>query len=112
MAATGIAAVALGMLSSGGVANASTVTLSIVINSSASTSVTCSPASGFVSPLAGGTEICPITVAPTGWSGSLSLSGTNASDFAIASGTSGQELVVGSTALAAGSYSVTITATP
>lgn len=112
LGATGIALAALGILFGGPVADASTVTLSIVINSAASTSVTCTPASGLVAPLAAGTELCPITVVPSGWSGTLALSGANASEFAISSGTSGEELVVGSTALSAGTYSVTITATP
>jgi hypothetical protein len=41
------------------------------------------------------------------------LSGTNASMFAISSGSSGSQLVVGSTAIATpGTYAVTITATP
>jgi hypothetical protein len=74
----------------------------------------CGPHSGHsrrgcaVPPLAAGTVICPITIAPSGWSGALTLSGTNASSFAL----SGTNLVVGSTALGTGTYAVTITATP
>ena len=89
-------------------AQAATTSLSIVINSPASTSVTCPLASSYTAPLAAGSTICTISVAPAGWSGALALSGTNASSFAL----SGSSLVVGSTALAAGTYSVTITATP
>lgn len=111
---TSVVLVALGILFGSAAADAATATLTIVINGPSSTSVTCTTASGttFTAPLAAGSQICPITVAPSGWSGSLALSGMNASDFAISSGTSGQELVVGSTALNAGTYSVTITATP
>jgi len=112
--ATGIALIGLAILFSGVAANAASVTLSIVVNAPSSPSVSCAMRSGttFTAPLAAGTEICPITVAPTGWSGSLALSGTHAASFAISSGTSGQELAVGSTALDAGAYSATVTATP
>jgi hypothetical protein len=92
-------------------AHASTVTLSIVINSPPSTAVTC-PLGTYVAPLAAGSLICPITVAPSGWSGALALSGTNASSFAINTVSGVQQLVVGASALNAGTYSVTITATP
>jgi len=88
-------------------AHAATATLSIIINSPPSTTVTC-PLATYVAPLAAGSTICPITIAPSGWSGALALSGKNASSFAL----SGSNLVVGSTSLAAGTYAVTITATP
>lgn len=88
-------------------ANAATTTLSIVINSPASTGVTCSPGT-LTAPLAAGFVVCPITIAPSGWSGALALSGSNASSFAL----SGSNLIVGPTSLSAGTYSVTITATP
>jgi hypothetical protein len=88
-------------------ADAATTTVSIVINSPTSTTVTC-PLTTYTAPLAAGSTICAIAVAPNGWSGALALSGTNASSFAL----SGSNLVVGSTALAAGTYSATITATP
>ncbi len=94
-------------------AYASTMSLSIVINSPASTAVTCPVTATFVAPLAAGAVVCPISVAPSNWSGTLALSGTNASMFAISSGSSGSQLVVGSTAIATpGTYAVTITATP
>jgi hypothetical protein len=88
-------------------ADAATTTLSIIINSPTSTTVTC-PMTTYTAPLAAGSLICPITVAPGGWSGALSLSGANASSFAL----SASNLVVGSTALQPGTYSVMITATP
>jgi hypothetical protein len=88
-------------------ADAATTALSIIINSPTSTTVTC-PMTTYTAPLAAGSLICPIAVAPSGWSGALALSGSNASSFAL----SGSNLVVGSTALQPGTYSVTITATP
>jgi hypothetical protein len=88
-------------------ADAATTTLSIIINSPTSTTVTC-PMTAYTAPLAAGSVICPITVAPSGWSGALTLSGAGASSFAL----SASKLVVGSTALQPGMYSVTITATP
>ena len=88
-------------------ADAATTTLSIIINSPTSTTVTC-PMTTYTAPLAAGSVICPITVAPGGWSGALTLSGASASSFAL----SASNLVVGSTALQPGTYSVMITATP
>jgi hypothetical protein len=88
-------------------ADAATTTLSIIINSPTSTTVTC-PMTTYTAPLAAGSLVCPITIAPSGWSGALSLSGANASSFAL----SASNLVVGSTALQSGTYSVIVTATP
>jgi hypothetical protein len=88
-------------------ADATTTTLSIIINSPTSTTVTC-PMTTYTAPLAAGSVICPITVALSGWSGALALSGANASSFAL----SASKLVVASAALPAGTYSITITATP
>jgi hypothetical protein len=88
-------------------ADAATTALSIIINSPTSTAVTC-PMTTYTAPLAAGSVVCPITIAPSGWSGALALSGVNASSFAL----SASNLVVGSTALPAGTYSVTVTATP
>ena len=90
-----------------GAANAASLSLSIIINSPNSTTVTC-PLSTYTAPVAAGALICPITIAPTGWSGALTLSGPNASSFAL----SGSNLNVGPAALTAGTYNVTITATP
>jgi hypothetical protein len=83
-------------------------TLSIIINSPPSVSVSCPLASSYTAPLAAGANICTVAVSPDGWSGALSLSGTDAADFTL----NGTALNVGSTALGAGSYSVTINATP
>lgn len=89
-------------------AHAARTTLSIVINGPASTVVSCPLAATYTAPLSAGSVVCAIGISPSSWSGVLALSGTSAGSFAL----SGQQLVVGSTALPAGSYSVTITATP
>lgn len=99
---------AAALLSSAALAHAATATLSIIINSSPSATVACTPPTTLVAPLAVGAVVCPITITPAGWSGALALSGTNAASFALA----GSNLVVGSAALPAGAYSVTITSTP
>jgi hypothetical protein len=87
--------------------DAATTTLSIIINSPTSTTVTC-PMTTYTAPLAAGSVVCPITIAPAGWSGALALSGPNAGSFAL----SASNLVVGAAALQPGTYSVTITGTP
>lgn len=86
-----------------------TTNVTITVNSPASTSVTFTASqSSWTAPVAPATVIGSMAVGPAGWGGTLSLSGSNASSFAVA----GSDLVVGSTALAAGSYSLTITASP
>ena len=87
---------------------AASTSLSIIINSPPSTNISCPLQSSYTAPLAAGATVCAISIAPTGWSGALTLSGANASAFAL----SGSNLVVGSTPLNAGTYSVVITANP
>jgi hypothetical protein len=83
----------------------STFNFTLVVNSPASTSVTFTPATGpFVAPLAAGTVVGSVAVLPTTWSGVISVS----APFSMA----GNNVVVGSTALAAGSYNGTGSATP
>jgi hypothetical protein len=106
-----LGAAVLGVALTASIALASSLSLSIVITSPVSTSVTC-PLGTYNAPLAAGANVCTITVAPAGWSGTLALSGTNASSFAINTVSGVQSLAVGATALAAGTYAVTITATP
>lgn len=99
----------LAFLSMLGAARAASDSLTITVTSAASTAVSCNGlASSLAAPVAAGAFLCSIGVAPSGWTGTLSLSGANASSFAI----SGSGLYVGATALGAGSYAVTITATP
>lgn len=86
---------------------AASTNLSVVI-SAPSTSVSCPLAPSFASPVAAGTIICAVTVEPIGGMYVLGLSGTNAASFAL----SNANLVVGSAPLPAGTYYVTITATP
>jgi hypothetical protein len=84
---------------------AAVASITITVAGPASTSVTCAPVA------AGGAAnsvVCPIAVLPSGWAGSLTLSGPDVAKFAI----SGSNLVVGATALAAGTYNVTITSAP
>ena len=60
-------------------------------------------------PAAAGSVVATVAVTvPSNWSGAFSLSGPNASSFAL----SGNNLVVGATALTNGAYDVTIMATP
>jgi hypothetical protein len=89
------------------VAYASTTTLSIIVNGPASTAITCTPAqtTAYTAPVAAGTVMATCFVSPSGWSGTLASS--NAA-FSM----SGMNLVVGSTALVAGTYNVTVTSTP
>lgn len=93
-----------------------TLSLVITINSAPSTGITFTPASPFTGsgtafsasgPIAAGATVGSIAVAPAGWQGALSLSGANASSFTL----SGLNLVAAA-ALAAGTYDVTVTATP
>jgi len=101
-------ALGLALAFGGAQAQAATTTLSIIINSPPSTVIACPLAPSYSAPLPAASVICTIAVTPAGWSGALTLSGPDAASFAL----SGSNLVVGSAALAAGTYSVTITATP
>jgi hypothetical protein len=97
------------------VAHAQSVTnLSIIIQSPASTGISCpinypTGKTAFAAPLAAGTLVAVCTTTPTGWSGALTLSGADASLFAV----SGFNLSVGAAALTvARTYALTVTATP
>ncbi len=94
----------------------SSLTLGIAISSSASTGITFTPAPPFsgsggnltaTGPVAVGISVGTIVVAPAGWAGSLALSGASAAMFDL----NGNTLVTGAQ-LVAGSYTVTVTATP
>ncbi len=94
-------------------AQAATVSLSIVIATPSATSVTCPITATLTAPVAAGTVLCALTVAPSSWSGALVVSGTNANLFSISSTSSGSQLVVGASPITApGTYAATITATP
>ena len=86
-------------------------TFTIIISSALSTSVTVTPVAGLTAPVAAGTVVANIAVLPAGWTGGVTLSGANASSFAIG-GTSPNYTIVAAAVLAAGSYSATVTVTP
>lgn len=92
-------------------AHAASVNVTVSVGDPTSTAVACSPGA-LTAPVAAGTTICTVSVTPSGWvapPGTLTLSGANAADFSV----SGMNLVVASgVTLQAGSYAVTVTATP
>lgn len=102
------AAVALGAWVA---ADAASVNVTVSVGDPTSTAVTCTPGA-LTAPVAAGTTVCAISVTPSAWAsppGTLTLSGTNAADFAI----NGTNLVVASgVTLSAGSYTINVTATP
>jgi len=63
-------------------------------------------------PVEAGSVICPLVVLPATWMGGIGLSGPNAAQFAITGAVPNYVLTIGATALYAGSYSVTVTASP
>ena len=89
----------------------SAVSVAIVINSPASASITFSPVSALVAPVAAGTVVGTFTVSPVGWSGAVALSGANASDFSVVNN-AGVVQLEAAVSLAVGTYLVTATATP
>lgn len=63
----------------------------------------------FTIPVASGTKIATCAVAPSGWTGSIALSGADAGFFTM----SGNDIVVGATPITAPrTYNVTATSTP
>jgi hypothetical protein len=69
----------------------------------------CTPVTAFNTGTApAGAIVCPIVVTPSGWTGVLTLSGTDAAKFAIA----GTNAVVGPTALPVANYNFSITPAP
>ncbi len=98
-------------------ASAASVNVVVTVGSPASTGVTCAPVASFTSTAPAGAVVCPITVAPANWTGSVALSGTDASLFSI--GTAPLQLQVGGAALSNtgcaagdGQCNVTLTSTP
>jgi hypothetical protein len=82
----------------------------------ASTTVALAPAAPFsgsggafsaAAPIASGATVGTVVVTPTNWQGNLALSGANAAAFAL----SGNRLVTAA-ALAVGTYTLAVTATP
>ncbi|MBV8739840.1 MAG: hypothetical protein JO007_21815 [Alphaproteobacteria bacterium] len=90
-------------------ASAANTTVSIVFNSPASTGISCTAGGPFTVPVAAGTQIATCAVNPSNWSGALTLSGSQASNFAL----SGTNIVVGTNPITtAGTVTLTLTATP
>lgn len=85
---------------------------SVVVNSPASTSITCTATGApYTAPLAAGTTVFNCTVAPATWTGTVSLSGSQFTLSTLSGVTF--NVLVGATALTAGTYSPgTLTATP
>jgi hypothetical protein len=80
-----------------------------VTGSLPATAITCTPVTAFNTGTApAGAIVCPIVVTPSGWTGVLTLSGTDAAKFAIA----GTNAVVGPTALPVANYNFSITPAP
>jgi hypothetical protein len=63
-------------------------------------------------PIAANTQVATIGVAPTGWTGSITLGGTNASLFAVGGASPNYTLLASSAINTTASDSVTITSTP
>jgi hypothetical protein len=99
---------ALALLLAAAPALAAETTVVITVTGASATSVTCNGTTSFTAPVAPGTTICPVVVEPAGWAGSYTLTGANATLFALAAG----KLVVGGTALPAGDYTVRIIVAP
>lgn len=108
-----------------GKASAYTSNFTAVNPGGASTGITCTPVSPWTisgtapnftlnypstspQPIPANSGVCTLAVAPAGWSGSLTPSGTNASLFSLV----GTTLNVGAAAISAGTYTFSITATP
>lgn len=96
-----------------GSAKAASLTLPsvTVTGQTASTSITCGPYPVLTAPVAAGTLLTSCTVAPAGWTGAISISGTQ---FIVSSlSGNGFNVSVGSTPLAAGTYQPgTLTSVP
>ncbi len=83
-----------------------TQTITIVVGSAPSAAISFTPAQpSFAAPVPAGTLLGTLSVLPSGWSGTLSISG-DGSVFL-----SGLQLIAATT-LNAGSYTVLVTATP
>ena len=81
-----------------------TKTITIVINGPISTIIDFIPVSGLNAPVAAGTKLGDIVVGPSGWSGTISASGSDVS-------VSGLTLVA-ARQLSSGSYTTTLVSDP
>lgn len=86
-------------------------TFTISIASALSTGVTVTPVAGLTAPVAAGTVLATIAVAPAGWQGGVTLSGPNAASMQIG-GTSPNYTILAASILQGGSYAATVTVSP
>lgn len=108
--------VLLFLLAQSGLAwGAANTSLSIIINGPPATTVSCtikypSGQTGFTAPVAAGTQMAACTVAPTGWSGALTIdpSSPDKSYFSL----SGMNVVSAVAITAPRTYTITINANP
>ncbi len=93
-------------------------TLTITVAPDVATATSFSSVAAPTGSMAAGALAANISVAPTGWTGTLALSGANASSFVIGpaviiAGTQyAGQVLVGSSPLGAGAYAVTVTPSP
>lgn len=73
----------LGLVLSAASAHAATTNFSIIFNTPASTSVSCTALGPFTIPVVAGTTVANCVVAPSSWAGTLAISGTGASAFVV-----------------------------
>ncbi len=88
-----------------------TTTFTFTITSVPSTSVTVTPVAGLVAPVPVGTIIANVSVAPVGWLGGITLSGTNAASLKIG-GVAPNYNIQAASVLNPGTFSATVTVTP
>jgi hypothetical protein len=88
---------------------AANTTVSSVFNSPASTGISCTAGGPFTVPVAAGTQVASCAVNPSNWSGALTLSGSQAANFAM----SDTNIVVGTNSITTvETITLTVIATP
>jgi hypothetical protein len=83
----------------------------LVINSSGSTSITFTPVGPFMEPVAQGTVLGIFSVTPTGWSGTVVISGADAASVVL-NMVAGVPTLAAAAVLSAGTYNLTATSSP
>jgi hypothetical protein len=95
-----------------------TLTITVAPDVATATTFSGMPTQAPIGSMAAGSLAANISVAPAGWTGSLALSGANASSFVlgpavIIAGTQyAGQVLVGPVPLGAGTYAVTVTPSP
>ena len=94
------------------------VNATLTVAPNVASSVTITTVGTLIGSVPAGTVVAEIQVSPASWTGTLALSGANASSFVLNPGgiVAGTQyagfLAVGAVTITAGSYAVTVTATP